>query len=131
MSYIKVVAAVIIKDQKVLIARRKQGKSLEFMWEYPGGKVEANENEKDSLKRELLEEFSIETEVKDYLTESFHDYGSFKINLRAYLVNHTSGDFKLTDHDQVAWVTIKEFPNYEFAPADLPINQYLLKNHVF
>lgn len=131
MSYIKVVAAVIIKDAKVLIARRKQGKSLEFMWEYPGGKVEVNENEKDSLKRELLEEFSIETEVKDYLTESFHDYGSFKINLRAYLVNHISGDFKLTDHDQVAWVTVKEFSKYEFAPADLPINQFLFKNHVF
>ena len=64
MSYIKVVAGVIIKENKILIARRKKGKSLEFMWEYPGGKVEENESEKECLKRELLEEFSIETEIK-------------------------------------------------------------------
>ena len=130
MSYIKVVAGVIIKENKILIARRKKGKSLEFMWEYPGGKVEENESEKECLKRELLEEFSIETEIKQFLTESFHDYGSFKINLRAYLVTHISGDFQLTDHDQVEWITKEEFLNYDFAPADLPINEYLIENNV-
>ena len=130
MSYIKVVAGVIIKGNKILIARRKKGKSLEIMWEYPGGKVEENESEKESLKRELLEEFCIDTEIKQYLTESFHDYGSFKINLRAYLVTHIPGDFQLIDHDQVEWVTKEEFLNYNFAPADLPINEYLIENNV-
>ena len=42
---IKVVAAVIVKENEILIARRKEGKHLEFKWEYPGGKVENNENE--------------------------------------------------------------------------------------
>ena len=56
--FIKVVAAVIKKNNKILIARRKKGKHLEFKWEYPGGKLENNEDEKSGLKRELEEEFT-------------------------------------------------------------------------
>jgi 8-oxo-dGTP diphosphatase len=127
MDYIRVVAGVIVQDNKILIARKKKGKFLEFMWEYPGGKVEVNEKDETSLKRELAEEFSIQILIKNYLTESFHDYGKFKINLRAYIVHHLSGDFKLTDHDKIEWVELNELANYKFAPADIPINQYLVK----
>ena len=130
MDYIKVVAAVIKKDNKVLIARRKKGKSLEFMWEYPGGKVEPNEKEEQTLKRELFEEFQIQVDVKNYLTESFYDYSTFKINLRAYLVEHISGNFKLIDHDMIKWVSLEEFTHYTFAPADIPINKYLITNGI-
>ncbi len=126
--YIRVVAAIIHKDDKILIARRKQGTHLEFKWEYPGGKVEENEDEKDALKRELLEEFEISSEVNKYITESFHEYDKNKINLRAYSVKHLSGDFKLIDHDRIEWITIEELTKYDFAPADVPINNYLIKN---
>ena len=126
--YIRVVAAIIHKDDKILIARRKQGIHLEFKWEYPGGKVEENEDEKDALKRELLEEFEISSEVNKYITESFHEYDKNKINLRAYSVKHLSGDFKLIDHDRIEWITIEELTKYDFAPADVPINNYLIKN---
>ena len=126
--YIRVVAAIIHKDNKILIARRKQGTHLEFKWEYPGGKVEENEDEKDALKRELLEEFEISSEINKYITESFHEYDNNKINLRAYSVKHLSGDFKLNDHDRIEWITIEELTKYDFAPADVPINNYLIKN---
>ena len=126
--YIRVVAAIIHKDDKILIARRKQGTHLEFKWEYPGGKVEENEDEKDALKRELLEEFEISSEINKYITESFHEYDKNKINLRAYSVKHLSGDFKLNDHDRIEWITIEELTKYDFAPADVPINNYLIKN---
>ena len=126
--YIRVVAAIIHKGDKILIARRKQGAHLEFKWEYPGGKVEENEDEKDALKRELLEEFEISSEINKYITESFHEYDNNKINLRAYSVKHLSGDFKLNDHDRIEWITIEELTKYDFAPADVPINNYLIKN---
>lgn len=126
--YIRVVAAIIHKDNKILIARRKQGTHLEFKWEYPGGKVEENEDEKDALKRELLEEFEISSEINKYITESFHENDKNKINLRAYSVKHLSGDFKLNDHDRIEWITIEELKKYDFAPADVPINNYLIKN---
>ena len=80
MKYLKVVAAVISQEDKILIARRKKGKHLELKWEYPGGKLENNEKEDDALKRELKEEFSIEASIGKYLTESFYEYGSININ---------------------------------------------------
>ena len=126
--FIKVVAAVIVKENKFLIARRREGKHLEFRWEYPGGKVENNENEKESLKRELKEEFDISASIDDYITESFYEYDKAKINLKAYFVKNYSGTIKLTVHDKINWIKIDELNNYEFAPADIPINNYLIKN---
>ncbi len=126
--FIKVVAAVIVKENKILIARRKEGKHLEFKWEYPGGKVDNDENEKESLKRELKEELDISVSIDDYITESFYEYDKAKINLKAYFVKNYSGTIKLTDHDKINWIKIDELNNYEFAPADIPINNYLIKN---
>ena len=104
MNYIKVVAAVIFRENKILIARRKKGKHLESCWEYPGGKTEKNEEEKKALKRELKEEFNIEASIDKYLTESFHEYENVNINLKAYLVRDFLGDFKLSDHDKIEWI---------------------------
>ena len=120
--FIKVVAAVIVKENKILIARRKEGKHLEFKWEYPGGKVNNDENEKESLKKELKEELDISVSIDDYITESFYEYDKAKINLKAYFVKNYSGTIKLTVHDKINWIKIDELNNYEFAPADIPIN---------
>ena len=128
MKYLKVVAAVISQEDKILIARRKKGKHLELKWEYPGGKLENDEKEDDALKRELKEEFSIEASIGKYLTESFYEYDSININLKAYLVDSFSGDFKLADHDKIEWIKIEDTKKYDFAPADIPINDYLLEN---
>ena len=130
MKYIVVVAAIIKQEDKILIARRKKGKHLEFKWEYPGGKLENNEEENDALKRELKEEFSIEATIGRYLTESFYEYGSVNINLKAYLVESFSGDFRLIDHDKIEWIKIEEIKKHEFAPADIQINDYLIKNGI-
>ena len=130
MKYIEVVAAIIKQEDKILIARRKKGKHLEFKWEYPGGKLENNEEENDALKRELKEEFSIEATIGSYLTESFYEYGSVNINLKAYLVESFSGDFRLIDHDKIEWIKIEEIKKHEFAPADIQINDYLIKNGI-
>ena len=130
MKYLKVVAAVISQEDKILIARRKKGKHLELKWEYPGGKLENDEKEDDALKRELKEEFSIEASIGKYLTESFYEYDSININLKAYLVDSFSGDFKLADHDKIEWIKIEDIKKYDFAPADIPINNYLIKNGI-
>ena len=130
MKYIKVIAAIIKYEDKILIARRKKGKHLELKWEYPGGKLEKDEEEDAAIKRELREEFSIEATISDYLTESFYQYNSININLKAYLVESFSGDFKLTVHDKIEWIKIEEIKNYDFAPADIPINDYLIQNGI-
>ena len=129
MNIIDVTAAVIFNDEgKVLIAKRKLGKSLENHWEFPGGKIERNETEIDCLKREMLEEFWIKVEIKKFLTTSKHDYKSFVINLKAYNVKYISGDFQLREHSEIKWIKISEHSKYMFAPADIPINEYLVQN---
>jgi len=127
---IDVVAGVIKKGEKFLIARRAKEKHLGGYWEYPGGKVEAEESDQVSLKRELHEEFGIEVRVKQHLIDSFFKYEKINVNIKAYLVEHLSGDFILRDHDEIRWVTAEEFREYEFAPADLPFNEYIIKHGI-
>jgi 8-oxo-dGTP diphosphatase len=128
MTLIIVVAAVIVNpDKKILIAKRKKGKFLENLWEFPGGKVEKDENEENCLRREMLEEFGIDVQIIKYLTNSKYKYDKFEINLKAYLTHHKSGIFKLRDHSEIKWIKIADYKNYNFAPADIPINKYLIK----
>ena len=125
------VAATIIEYEGKLLAFQRCPSKFEYVsnkFEFPGGKVEENEDEKEALKRELLEEFEISSKIDKYITESFYEYDKNKINLRAYSVKHLSGDFKLNDHDRIEWITIEELAKYDFAPADVPINNYLIKN---
>ncbi len=118
---LRVTAAIIEKGDKILIARRKEGKLLGGYWEFPGGKIESGESPEACLQRELFEEFAIQSEIKEFIAESVYQYPMFTIQLLGYRVIHLHGDFKLTDHDRIEWVTLKEIDNFQLAPADLPI----------
>ena len=119
---IKVVAAILQNDDKILIAKKKEGKPLAGFYEFPGGKVEEGENPEDSLVRELMEEMSIKVTVKDYVGKSIYDYGNGKvIELLGYTAEIIEGDIVLTDHDEYRCVTLEEVCNYNIAPADIPL----------
>ena len=119
---IKVVAAILQNDDKILIAKKREGKPLAGFYEFPGGKVEEGENPEDSLVRELMEEMSIKVTVKDYVGKSIYDYGNGKvIELLGYTAEIIEGDIVLTDHDEYRWVTLEEVCNYNIAPADIPL----------
>jgi 8-oxo-dGTP diphosphatase len=124
---IQVTAAIIEQNGKILIARRKEGHPLAYHWEFPGGKIECHETPEQCLQRELFEEFGITCRIKEFLINSPYTYPHITINLMAYKTELISGDFKLTDHDKIAWVKIEEFPQYDFAPADIPIVNTLLQ----
>ena len=126
---INVVAAILEKEDKVLIARKKKGKPLEGYWEFPGGKIEIGETPEQALIRELKEEMDIKIEVKRYVGESIYDYGDNKIvSLRGYTAKVKSGEIKLSDHDEYIWVTLEKIKEYRMAPADIPlINFYVDK----
>ncbi len=115
-----VTAAIIKKDNKFLIAKRKEG-HLANKWEFPGGKLENKETPEDCLKRELYEEFGIQTIIGKYLATSIYDYQHIKIKLMAYEVEYVSGEFRLNDHKEIKWVKKEDLSMYDFAPADIPI----------
>ena len=122
MKIIKVVAAILQKEDKILIARKKEGKPLAGYFEFPGGKIEKGETPEESLARELMEEMNIKIDVKEYVGESIYDYGNgIVISLLGYISEIIDGEIKLSDHDRYEWVTLEEINNYKIAPADIPL----------
>lgn len=117
---IQVTAAIIAKDGKFLIARKRVG-ALAGLWEFPGGKIEPGESPEECLRREIAEEFGMEIEVDEYLATSRYTYPHIAIELIGYLATYRGGELSLTDHDQVEWVNAEEMANYTFAPADIPL----------
>ena len=76
------------------------------------------------------EEFSIDTLVRDFVAESLFKYDHININLRAYLTEIVAGEIELNDHDKIAWVNPNQLSSFDFAPADLPIIDSILKNGI-
>ena len=118
---IRVVCGVIYKNDKILLTRRKKGKSLEGYWEFPGGKVEEGETDKSALERELNEELGLSVSELTYFSENKHEYETFSINLIAFKCNAHDNPKKLIDHDKFEWVTSNEIGNFNLADADKPL----------
>ena len=125
---IKVVAALIENDNKVLLARRSTGDINVFgKWEFPGGKVEQDENEFDAIEREIKEEFELVIKAKEFLINNVCEYPTKVVDLRLYKCDYVSGDFNLHDHSEYKWVDKEELLEYDLAPADIPLAEYVKK----
>lgn len=121
-----VVAALIKKDNKILIARRSTGdESLLGKWEFPGGKVESGENEYQAIEREIKEEFELNIHAKSFLTNNVFQYPTKTVDLRLYSCDYVSGNFKLHDHSEYKYIDRNELLNYDLAPADIPLAQFV------
>lgn len=123
----QVSGACLEKDGKIFIARRKTGDNLAGKWEFPGGKLEPGETPEACLKRELKEEFGVETRIGEFICASKFEYKHLPIELLVYRAYHVAGEFQLRDHDQLAWVTLAELKAYEFCGADIPVVEHLLR----
>ena len=126
---ITVVAALIEKYNKVLIAKRLTGDTDVFgKWEFPGGKAEPNEDEKDAIEREILEEFELTVKAKKFIVNSVCIYPAKTIDLRLYSCEYISGEFRLHNHSEIAWVNKEELLTYDLAAADIPLAEFVKKN---
>jgi 8-oxo-dGTP diphosphatase len=123
---ITVVAALIKKNGKYLIARRSTG-SEEVMgkWEFPGGKVEKDETEEHAIEREIKEEFEMDIKALKFLTNNVCEYPSKTIDLRLYECKYLSGEFHLHDHSEYKFVKKEEIIKYDLCPADIPLAKYV------
>lgn len=122
---IVVAAAIIEMDGRILIAKRKEGWRHGGKWEFPGGTVEQDESPEECLRRELLEELAIETEVGELYCDVTHAYSHATIQLLVYRARHVSGEYTLADHDEMRWVLPAELLQYEFPEADQPVVEKL------
>ncbi len=125
---IKVVAALIEKDGKYLIARRKTGsKDVLGKWEFPGGKVEKDETEENAIEREIKEEFEMSIKAIKFITNNVCEYPDKVVDLRLYECKYISGEFNLHDHFEYKFVDKNEILEYDLCPADIPLAEYIKK----
>ena len=126
---IKVVAALIERDNKFLIAKRSTGDSNVFgKWEFPGGKVESNENEFQAIEREIKEEFEMDIKAIKFLVNNVCEYPFKTIDLRLYECKHISGEFNLHDHYEYRFVDKADIINFDLCPADIPLAEFVKEN---
>jgi len=115
---------------RVLIAQRKAGQHLSGKWEFPGGKIESGETPEECLRRELKEEFDIDTRVGAFLGASLYPYDHQTIELLAFRVVWEDGILRVREHARVKWVRIGQLAGFDFAPADIPFVEKLLNEEI-
>jgi 8-oxo-dGTP diphosphatase len=115
---VKVTAAILVKDNRILIAKRGPDDRLADKWEFPGGKIESHETPEQCLKREMKEEFDIDVSVGEYLGSSIYHYDHISIELLAFRTHWNAGEIDLKDHDEFQWISPEELAGFDFAPAD-------------
>ena len=115
----QVVAALILKDGKVLVCQRTRHQSMPLKWEFPGGKIEDGEQPRDALRRELEEELGIDARVGEEVARIRHDYkNGGSVELRFYVVNEYTGEMENRIFRDVRWAKRSELPKYDFLEAD-------------
>ena len=111
---IDVAAGIIIEKGKFLIAQRHRNDTHGLRWEFPGGTLKKDEYGEEGIVRELKEELNLETEVIRYVGT----YTEPPLRIQYYLVKILSGEIKLTEHEQIAWVTREEIKEYDLLSGD-------------
>lgn len=126
MEVINVACAIILFDDKILVAQRSNTMSMPLKWEFPGGKLTPLENESDCIKREIKEELNIEIELIKRLTPSIYHYAEFSIRLIPFIARYLNGKITLLEHKQFALLAKEQISNLDLAEADIPIlNEFL------
>ncbi len=125
----RIAAALLVKNGKLFIAKRPEGKTLAHYWEFPGGKQEEGETLQQTLQRELQEELGIETIVGDFFMQSIYDYDFGQVQINCFWVKlcDETAFVCSNEHEDTAWIDLNELKNYRFAPADVAIVKALEK----
>jgi 8-oxo-dGTP diphosphatase len=120
--------ALIDSDGRVLIAQRPAGKAMAGLWEFPGGKVEAEERPEQSLIRELREELGIVVNEACLapLTFASHAYPDFHLLMPLYVCRRWDGTVKALEGQRLAWVRANRLRDYPMPPADAPLVSHLM-----
>ena len=118
-----VAVALVDVDGRVLIARRPEGKTMEGLWEFPGGKLEDGETPEAALIRELKEELDIDAEQSCLAPFTFasHAYDEFQLLMPLYICRVWQGTPKAREGQELAWVSPLRLRDYPMLPADRPL----------
>lgn len=127
MKQIKVVAAIIQKENKILATKRGYGEFIN-MWEFPGGKIESGETKEQALVREIKEELNIEINVDKFALDIEYQYPNFYLFMSCFMCSIKEGSIELLEHNDGKWITKEELNTLNWLPADIDAVNYLKEN---
>lgn len=123
MEHLEVVAAIIVKDGKILATQRGYG-SLAGGWEFPGGKIEVGESAKEALVREIKEELDAHIKILKHFITIEYQYEDFALTMKCYLC-HLLSSIKLLEHKDARWLSREALDTVGWLPADIKIIEAL------
>ena len=130
MKQIEVVAGIIFFQDQILCVQRAENKLpyISKKFEFPGGKIEKGETQKEALERELLEELNISVKIKSFFLTVVHAYPDFELTMHSYICEVESKELTLNEHISLKWLTFSELKELNWAAADVPIVDKLISN---
>ncbi|WP_075603857.1 (deoxy)nucleoside triphosphate pyrophosphohydrolase [Saccharicrinis aurantiacus] len=137
MNEIHVSCAIIIKNDKILLAQRSINMQHPLLFEFPGGKIEENESPEESIQREIIEELSCTITIHEKLPLFRHNYNNRAIVLHPFICHIKTGTAVNLEHRQIVWSEFNKLSTFEWVEADIAIYEYLtekyttLKNECF
>ncbi|QKS73037.1 (deoxy)nucleoside triphosphate pyrophosphohydrolase [Paenalkalicoccus suaedae] len=127
-KHVNVVAAVIENEQnEVLCALRSHEMSLPNVWEFAGGKVEQGEDLQAALEREIEEELGCLIQAGDVIHTNTHEYEKVIVTLHCLHATITKGEPTASEHAKLLWLPKRQLESLQWAPADVPAVESLVK----
>jgi 8-oxo-dGTP diphosphatase len=128
MKQIEVVAAILLRDKRILCVQRGENKLpyISRKYEFPGGKTEPGESREEAVKRELMEELRMKIEVLEAYMTVTHQYPDFHLTMHTFICTSQTPTVTLTEHIDYQWLTSDQLSGLDWAEADLPIIEKLM-----
>jgi len=126
MKTIEVAIAIVFRDGKILITRRKADTPLGGYWEFPGGKCEVNESPEVCALRELREEVCIVARITQSLEIIEHHYPHARVRIHPFICQHEEGEAQLVDVVDARWIEPGSLLTYQFPEANAALNQSIV-----
>jgi len=120
-KHIRVAAAIIYRDGKFLLSKRKDDQHQGGKWEFPGGKIESDETPEMALERELREELGIEVENQQHFTSLDFEYPEKHVSLIFQLVRNYAGDESGMEGQDINWFDKTQLSELTFPDANVPV----------
>jgi 8-oxo-dGTP diphosphatase len=118
----RVVAAIIVKGDRLLVCQRTRHQTMPLKWEFPGGKIEEREQPRDALRRELEEELGIHANIGDEVARIQHEYpNGGMVELRFFTVREYQGEIENRIFKDIQWALPSDLAKYDFLEADLTL----------
>lgn len=119
------VACIDFRNGKVFIAKRQNQGDMGGRWEFPGGKIDPNEDFESAIKREMQEEFGVNVNVGKHITRTTFMHKNKECYVDAFEVHFLEDGIKrpftLTEHTEYRWADIDEIPSLNFVDSDLQL----------